>query len=152
MCFDVSGAEMLDVFCDHLFLSIISCIFQGLFHVCIALCNVWTKLTIDNIEGATSEFNASLRCTGIYTSYCDCKFAIFFPCTGVQNAKFLINQKLFDEVEIIFGNISTKVTCNTTVFWEVEDAVRSLNIEDFSFDLWPKLINYSLVKGVAILI
>ena len=50
----------------------------------------------------------------------------------------------------MYDEISAKVAGDSSFFWEVDDAVWTLDREDLLFNLWPELVNNSLVKSVLI--
>ena len=143
---------MLEIFLDHGFLSLVGCIFEHLLQVVVALLDIRSKLAEDDVKLMALVLNPAFGLAGLNTSNCDDIGAIrLLECSGVQDIQPLaLSDEVGDVLEVVFLEISAEVTGDTSFFWEVDDAVWTLDREDLLLNLWPELVNDGLVQGVLI--
>jgi hypothetical protein len=143
---------MLYIFLHHGFLSIVGSIFENLLHVVVAFLEIWPEFTKDDVKPVSFIINSSLSLVCFNTSNCDNVSAIrLLESSGVKDIKpWSLSDEVGDVLEVIFVEISAKVAGDSSFFWEVEDAVWTLDGEDLLFNLNPELVNDSLIKGVFI--
>jgi len=118
----------------------------------VAFLDIRCELTEDDVKLVSLILNSSLGLACLNTSNCDDVSAIrLLEGSGVQDIKpWSLSDEVGDVLEVIFLEISAKVAGDTSFFWEVDDAVWTLDREDLLFNLWPELVNDSLVKSVLI--
>ena len=109
-------------------------------------------LAKDDVELMALILDSTLGLACLNTSNCDNISAIrLLECSGVQDIKsWALSDEFSDVLEVIFLEISAKVTGDTSFFWEVDDAVWGIDGEDLLFNLWPELVNDCLVQGMLI--
>lgn len=152
VCIHIACSKVLNVFLHHGFLSLVGSIFEHLLQVVVAFLDIRCELTEDDVKLVSLILNSSLGLACLNTSNCDDVSAIrLLEGSGVQDIKpWSLSDEVGDVLEVIFLEISAKVAGDTSFFWEVDDAVWTLDREDLLFNLWPELVNDSLVKSVLI--
>jgi len=117
-----------------------------------ALLNIRCELSEDDVKLVSIILDSFFSLSSVNTSNCDnISTILFLEGSGVQDIKSLtLSDEVSDVFEVVFFEISAKVTSDTSFFWEVDDAVWTLDREDLLFNLWPELVNDSLVKSVLI--
>lgn len=152
VCIHIACSKMLDVFLDHGFLSLVGSIFEYLLHIVVALLDIRCELAEDDVKLMALILNPTFGLARLNTSNCDDISAIrLLECSGVQDIQSLtLSDEVGDVLEVVFLEISAKVTGDTSFFWEVDDAVWTIDREDLLLNLWPELVNDSLVQGMLI--